>query len=50
MESAVQNLLKKQVEKIIVLPLYPQYSSSTTLAVFDCFARSIKKTAKFTSY
>lgn len=43
MESAVQNLLKKQVEKIIVLPLYPQYSSSTTLAVFDCFARSIKK-------
>ena len=43
MQSAVKNLLKNQVERIIVLPLYPQYSSSTTGAVFDAFANSLKE-------
>ncbi|MGQ8819707.1 ferrochelatase [Bibersteinia trehalosi] len=38
-ESAVSNLLQQNVERIIVLPLYPQYSSSTTASVFDAFAR-----------
>ena len=42
-QSAVQNLLKNQVERIIVLPLYPQYSSSTTGAVFDAFANALKE-------
>ncbi len=41
-QSAVQNLLKNQVDKIIVLPLYPQYSSTTTAAVFDSFAHALK--------
>lgn len=42
-QSAVQNLLKNQFERIIVLPLYPQYSSSTTGAVFDAFANALKE-------
>lgn len=42
MQSAVENLLKNQVDKIIVLPLYPQYSSTTTAAVLDCFAQALK--------
>ena len=42
-QSAVKNLLKNQVERIIVLPLYPQYSSSTTVAVFDAFANALKE-------
>lgn len=40
-ESAVSRLLAEKVEKIIVLPLYPQYSSSTTASVFDAFARGL---------
>lgn len=43
MQSAVKNLLKNQVERIIALPLYPQYSSSTTGAVFDAFANALKE-------
>jgi len=43
MQSAVQKLLEKQVEHIIVLPLYPQYSSTTTGAVFDAFAGALKQ-------
>ena len=43
MQSAVKNLLENQVDRIIVLPLYPQYSSSTTGAVFDAFANALKE-------
>lgn len=42
MTSAVENLIKLQVDKIIVLPLYPQYSSTTTAALFDAFAAALK--------
>lgn len=41
--EAVENLIKEKVDKIIVLPLFPQYSSSTTAAVFDVFVESLKK-------
>ena len=43
MPSAVQKLIDKKVDHIIVLPLYPQYSSSTTGAVFDAFAEALKQ-------
>lgn len=43
MASAVQKLVENHVEKIIVLPLYPQYSSTTTAAVFDSFAQALKQ-------
>jgi len=42
MQSAVKNLLVSQVERIIFLPLYPQYSSTTSAAAFDVFARALK--------
>ncbi|OGT53235.1 MAG: ferrochelatase [Gammaproteobacteria bacterium RIFCSPHIGHO2_12_FULL_42_13] len=34
-ESALDYLRKKQVERIFVLPLYPQYSQTTTASTFD---------------
>ncbi|WP_439256722.1 ferrochelatase [Lonepinella sp. BR2271] len=42
MQSAVQKLTDLKVEKIIVLPLYPQYSSTTTASVLDAFAQALK--------
>lgn len=42
-ESAVQKFAELKVAKIIVLPLYPQYSSTTTAAVFDAFSTALKK-------
>lgn len=45
-ESAVDRLIKQGVEKIIVLPLYPQYSSTTTASVFDAFARGLSTQKK----
>lgn len=41
-QSAVDNLIENNVEKIIVLPLYPQYSSTTTAPVLDAFAQALK--------
>ncbi|TCP97680.1 ferrochelatase [Cricetibacter osteomyelitidis] len=40
-QSAMDKLIAQKVEKIIVLPLYPQYSSTTTMPVFDAFAKSL---------
>lgn len=41
-ESAVERLTEQAVEKMIVLPLYPQYSSTTTASVLDAFAQALK--------
>ncbi|HDR1920423.1 TPA: ferrochelatase [Pasteurella multocida] len=41
-KSAMQRLSTQQVDNLIVFPLYPQYSSSTTGAVFDAFAQVLK--------
>lgn len=35
--------LKQQTERVLVLPMFPQYSSSTTAAVFDAVAKVMKK-------
>lgn len=40
--SAGRKLAAAGVQRIVVLPLYPQYSSSTTAAVFDGLARALK--------
>ena len=37
--SAIDRLLERGVRRILVLPLYPQYSGTTTAAVFDAVAR-----------
>lgn len=36
--SVLDNLLQKGVRKLVVLPLYPQYSGSTTGSTFDAIA------------
>ncbi len=39
MENALRDLQKKGMRRLLVLPLYPQYSSTTTAAVFDELSR-----------
>lgn len=41
--SAWQELKAAGVEKVIILPLYPQYSVSTSASVFDSWGRIMKK-------
>ncbi|UXD86846.1 ferrochelatase [Thalassolituus hydrocarboniclasticus] len=42
MEQAGRELRAAGVDKMLVLPLYPQFSSSTTAAVFDRLAKALK--------
>ncbi len=41
-EEALNELKAKQVSRIIILPLYPQYSGTTTAATFDAVASVLK--------
>jgi ferrochelatase len=41
--SAVRILLEQNVRRLLVLPLYPQYCSSTTGAVFDRAVRALER-------
>ena len=50
MQSAVKNLLKNDVERMIVLPLYPQYSSTTTGALIDAFNRVIAQERNYCAF
>ncbi len=43
MEDVGREMRKLGVEKLLVLPMYPQFSSSTTAAAFDRLAASLKK-------
>lgn len=43
-KAALREMQQQQVEKLIVLPLYPQYSSSTTAAAFDALAKAFANT------
>ena len=40
--SALEKLREANVQKLLVLPLYPQYSSSTTASTFDAIAQAVK--------
>jgi ferrochelatase len=42
-DEAIERLQGLGVRKLIVLPLYPQYSGSTTGAVFDALAKALMK-------
>lgn len=42
-ESALQQLCKQKVTRILVFPLYPQYSGTTTASTFDRVATILKK-------
>lgn len=41
-QKGLDELLAKKVDKIVILPLYPQYCAATTATVFDCAARTLK--------
>lgn len=41
--GTVQNLLDAGVEKLVVLPLYPQYSGPTTGSTFDALAADLSR-------
>ncbi len=41
--DGLQSLLEQGVEEVVVLPLYPQYSGTTTAAVSDALTRAYKK-------
>jgi ferrochelatase len=41
--SAIQSLAEQNVKKLLVLPLYPQYCSSTTGSVFDRTAQVLER-------
>jgi len=41
--NSVQSLRESGVKKIVILPLFPQYSASTTAAVYDQLAELVKK-------
>jgi ferrochelatase len=40
--SALAELRQKKVEQLLVLPMYPQYSATTTASVFDAIAGHLK--------
>ena len=40
--SSVKSLRARNVNKIVILPLFPQYSASTTAAVYDQLAELVK--------
>ncbi|TXX48927.1 ferrochelatase [Vibrio cholerae] len=41
--EAVRKLQQQGAEQIVVLPLYPQYSATTTAAVFDGLAKALRQ-------
>ncbi|WP_114191588.1 ferrochelatase [Edaphovirga cremea] len=43
LEQGIDKLLAQRVTKLVVLPLYPQYSCSTSAAVFDAVARILQR-------
>ncbi|MFN3233943.1 MAG: ferrochelatase [Gammaproteobacteria bacterium] len=42
-EKAIERLSEKGISELTVLPLYPQYSSSTTAAAFDKVTQTLQK-------
>lgn len=49
-DDGVKSLLDQGCEDIVVLPLYPQYSSTTTAAVSDALSRTLQKMVTIPSY
>ena len=44
--KAMQRFKKLDIERVITLPLYPQYSSTTTASVFDALASALTSEVK----
>ena len=43
-ESALESLRRDNARRLVVLPMYPQYSATTTGAVFDAVTRVLQRT------
>ena len=43
MRDVLRRMREQQVERLLVLPLYPQYSATTTATVFDALAAELKR-------
>ncbi|AAV83179.1 ferrochelatase [Idiomarina loihiensis] len=43
LSEVVEKMMQKGVRKLLVLPLYPQYSASTTASTFDALAKDFTK-------
>ncbi|WP_439147822.1 ferrochelatase [Vibrio sp.] len=50
LKTGVEQLMEQGVEDIIVLPLYPQYSGTTTAAVSDGLTKAFKQMPVIPSY
>ncbi|UWZ96420.1 ferrochelatase [Vibrio splendidus] len=50
LKTGVEQLMEQGVEDIIVLPLYPQYSGTTTAAVSDGLTKAFKQMSVIPSY
>jgi ferrochelatase len=42
-EAALNRLRQQNVERLVVIPLYPQYSGTTTATVFDAVSKTLQK-------
>lgn len=45
--ETINELLKKKIDKLVVLPLYPQYSETTTESTFDMVAQAQQENSDF---
>lgn len=43
LEEVLQGMVKKGVDKVIVFPMYPQYSATTTASAMDCLGHALQK-------
>ncbi|GAM57437.1 ferrochelatase, protoheme ferro-lyase [Vibrio ishigakensis] len=50
LQTGVDKLIQAGVEKVVVLPLYPQYSATTTAAVVDGLAKALNKMRVIPAY
>ena len=50
LKTGIEQLMEQGVEDIIVLPLYPQYSGTTTAAVSDGLTKAFKQMSVIPSY
>ena len=44
-KKALEKLREQNCKKLLVLPMYPQYSATTVASVFDEVCRQVKKVA-----
>lgn len=50
LQTGVEKLIQAGVEKVVVLPLYPQYSATTTAAVVDGLGKALNKMRVIPAY